>query len=121
MASRDATGEATPRPWRVSGDDVDRPAIRADVCHTAYHSGCVVAYIPSIHEPGRSRADAELIVRAVNHHDAMRAFIHDLMSQASACSSEVFVRLNHEYWAERAKALLACVDDCASPSVEDAR
>jgi len=57
----------------------------------------------------------------VNHHDAMRAFIHDLMAQAATCSYDDGATLAHEYWAERAKALLAHVDGCASPPVEGAR
>jgi len=109
-ASRDATGEATPRPWRVG------PFYRTDILGP---SGEFVAETRPMMTT-RSKADADLIVRAVNHHDAMRAFIHDLMAQAASCSDADGVTLAHEYWAERAKALLACVDDCASPSVADA-
>lgn len=75
LSSKGETDGATPRPWRVAPDDLSvmgAAPVHRHIC------GTVSNHVPTLAE---MRANARLIVRAVNSHDALVAALEDIVTR----------------------------------------
>ena len=90
---REETASATARPWRIGGSIGDYILIESN-------DRTIIAKMPQTQNPSyavlkEENSNAELIVRAVNSHDALIFHIEDLLEQIAQFKDRIAINTSH--------------------------